>query len=363
MKRILILGDINSAHTKKWVYVLLEKNFEIGIFSLSAANDEWCENAGITVFSECANEQFERALWLKLSYLKNVRALKRAISLFAPDILHAFYASSYGLLGALSGFHPFFISVLGSDMLLFPKSFIGNKILAYNLKKADLCIVSSRLLEKAAKDYSPSRLVRIPFGVDTELFKSAERKGKQGIVIGTVKALEDVYGIDVLIKAFAIISKEHPKLDIQLNIVGEGSRKVFLMDLIQKEQIENKVLFINPVPQQELPALYRSFHIAAFLSHSESFGVAVLEAQACALPVVVSKVGGLMEVTENRKTALWVEPDNAQDAAEKIYRLIINEKLRKEMGEAGRRKVINEYRLEDTKQTIWNVYSRDDEVN
>ena len=69
----------------------------------------------------------------KLFYFKFVKLLKTAIKKFTPDVLHAHYATSYGLIGALSGFHPFVISAWGTDVMRFPqKNFINKFILQYN---------------------------------------------------------------------------------------------------------------------------------------------------------------------------------------------------------------------------------------
>ena len=137
--RVLILGDVNSVHIQKWGTSLAERGIEIGIFSLSAAKLQWFENIeNITICYEgpVSNSTFRGSILKKLEYLKVLPALKSTIKEYEPDIVHAHYASSYGLLGALTKFHPYFVSVWGSDVFDFPKeNKLQKQILKSNLKK------------------------------------------------------------------------------------------------------------------------------------------------------------------------------------------------------------------------------------
>src|SRR5579872_1122148 len=112
-KRILFLADVNSTHTRKWAESLAERGFEIGVFSLRNPDNDWLKkykNIFLLSDSKTSAKTFHEVSLKKSVYLKLLPKLKKAIKEFKPDILHAHYATSYGLLGRLSGFHPFFIS-------------------------------------------------------------------------------------------------------------------------------------------------------------------------------------------------------------------------------------------------------------
>ncbi|PKP01636.1 MAG: glycosyltransferase family 4 protein [Bacteroidetes bacterium HGW-Bacteroidetes-6] len=361
MKKILLLSDINSAHTKKWAAVLANKGFAVGIFSLSQANDNWFEKAGIELLSESgfSNGKFHQTQAKKISYINRRKAVRKAIKQFQPDILHAHYASSYGLLGAMAKFHPYFISVWGSDVLLFPSNPLNKAILRFNFRKADKIVVSSHTLAQACRKFTRKKTQIIPFGVDTNLFATSDRSNRNNICIGTVKSLEKVYGIDLLIETFAQLVSQFPQQNISLTIVGDGTQKENFIQLAQHLGISDKIQFMAPVSQTELVKIYHSFDIAVFLSRSESFGVSVLEASATALPVVVSKTGGLTEVVDDKITGFQVESGNINDAAARIAQLISDHQLRLQMGMNGRRKVVDEYEISQTISTICNLYSED----
>lgn len=91
-------------------------------------------------------------------------------------------------------------------------------------------------------------------------------------------------------------------------------------------------------------------------SLSESFGVAVIEASACETPVVVSNVGGLPEVVIDEVTGFIVEPKHVEQLAEKILILVNDQSLRKQMGAAGRKFVLENYAWEKNVDTMESIY-------
>lgn len=351
--KILLLGDGGSIHLKKWAISLKKEGFGIGIFSLSEFDAEAYTDLGILVLSK--GKQFdhiahkEDGKLIKGLYLSKLTSLKRAIRQFAPDILHAHYASSYGLLGALTGFHPYIISVWGSDVYDFPlKSFLHRQMLKFSLKTADKILSTSHVMARQTNKFSGKKITVTPFGVDTAVFRPVDRGllfAKDDIVIGTIKTLEDKYGIEYLIGAFNINVQRHPELPLKLLIVGEGSKRKQLEDLAAKYSLTDKVTFTGKIAHAEVVKYYNELDIYVALStlDSESFGVAIVEASACAVPVVVSSVGGLPEVVIQDETGLIVDKKDTQAAAEAIERLILNPELRKEMGERGREHVLSVY--------------------
>ena len=147
LMRILLLSDTYSEHTEKWALGLASHGIVVGLFSFNKASYSWYQNQkNISVLFE-PNEKLDTSS--KLSYLKFVGSLKKAIAQFKPDVVHAHYATSYGLIGSLSGFHPFVISAWGTDVMKFPQKNIINKtILKYNLRKADaICATSNTINE------------------------------------------------------------------------------------------------------------------------------------------------------------------------------------------------------------------------
>ena len=138
-------------------------------------------------------------------------------------------------------------------------------------------------------------------------------------------------------------------MDLSLVIGGEGDDRVYFEDLANKLQIANRVKFLGKIEHSDVPKVLSDFDIFAALSNSESFGVSVIEASACGLPVVVTNVGGLPEVVENRVTGLVVPAKDAQAAAAAFEELIVDSQLREHMGLQGRNRI---ERLYDWKMNV-----------
>jgi glycosyltransferase involved in cell wall biosynthesis len=340
--KILLLTDINSPHSRKWATGLAERGIRIGIFSISSPVEDWYTASAIEVFVPVKFNPgaFSSGIFRKIKYLKLVPYLGKVIREFKPDVLHAHYASSYGLLGALSGFHPYVLSVWGSDIYFFPRiPVLGPMILKFNFRKADKILSTSQAMAGVIHRYTGKGICITPFGIDLTAFRvlpAGQVFGPGDLVIGTVKALEQVYGVEILIRAFQLLKKKLPGLPVKLLIVGGGSLEKNLKSMVMQSGLEKEVIFTGKVSHTEVPRYYNSMEIFAALSLSESFGVSVLEASACEKPVVVSDAGGLPEVVVDGQTGFIVPAGNAEKAMEAIEKLVRDKALRNEMGKNGR---------------------------
>jgi glycosyltransferase involved in cell wall biosynthesis len=294
----------------------------------------------------------------KAIFLKTIPNIKKLISKYVPDIVHAHFATSYGIMGVLSGFHPLIISVWGNDVYLFPqRSFLHKRIIQFNLNRADYILSTSHIMAKETSRYTNKPIVVTPFGVDLSIFQKRKKEKKNAeIVIGTVKTLEDKYGIKYLLEVFELLVRKHKNL--KLLIVGGGTKETELIKLANKLGIEKLTTFQGKVDHDQVVNYHNQIDIEVFPSivDSESFGVSVVEASACEIPVVVSNVGGLPEVVEDGETGFVVPPKNVQMLANAIEKLLLNEELRVKMGKAGRDRVKRLYNLDNNLDQMIDVY-------
>lgn len=356
--RVFILSAINSIHTQRWVNALAENGMEIFLFSVHGSDDNFLKNyANVQIYVQENCLASNSGLVEKLCYLSTIRIVKKKIKEFAPDILHAHYASSYGLIGALSEFHPYIISLWGSDIYKFPQaSFLNRTILKFNLNKGDKILSTSNVMATEARKYTDKSISVTPFGVDIDLFKPKPGKVSDEFVIGTVKTLSYNYGIDLLIRSFKILTENNSSADLKLVVVGEGPDKTKLIKLTEQLGISSKVSFVGRIENSLLPDYYNYFDVAVSLSRSESFGVVAIEAMACECPVVVSDADGFTEVVLDRQTGIIVPKNNAEAAAGAIQKLIDNTALRSELGQNGRSHVENFYTWKNNVATMINMY-------
>ena len=362
MKRILFLADINSSHTRKWAESLEDKGFDIGVFSLRNSESDWWKEKNISVFcAGTANTKFSSTSFSKISYLKVIPQLKNIIKKFQPDILHAHYATSYGMIGARTNFHPFIISAWGSDVMDFPnKSFLHKLILKKILSKADEILATSPTIEKYIKLIINRNIVITPFGVDTEVFKPTKVKSlfnENDIVIGTIKSLEKVYCIDILIKSFAKIKNKYN--NSKLLIVGEGTqRKELELYAMDVGITEKEIYFAGKIDHTEIPSFHNMIDIFVNISEYESFGVSVLEAMACEKPVIVTNTGGLSEIVENDSLGLKIPIRDVDALVSKLKVLLDDNLIRETIGIKARKYVHEKYEWKKSVEKMVNIYDK-----
>ncbi len=155
-----------------------------------------------------------------------------------------------------------------------------------------------------------------------------------------------------LVDAFDLIQKKKP--DISLVLAGKtDSNYRRLKDYVKKQKVQN-VIFLGFVEEGELRWLYENTLSYVFPSLAEGFGLPSLEAMAQGAPVVSSDATCLPEI--NGKAAVYFNPKDVNDMAEKIESVISNKTLRKELVQRGYNQV-NKYSWTKTAQETLNVYN------
>jgi glycosyltransferase involved in cell wall biosynthesis len=345
--KIVLLAPFSVVHTVRWANAFAVRGHEVHVIT-SHPNTLDTTTEEVTVH--------KLPFTAPVGYYLNAFALKRLLKRLRPDVLNAHYASGYGTLGRLCDFSPYVLSVWGSDVYDFPdKSPVHLRLIRKNLLAADrICSTSNAMAGQVRKICPELQDIRVtPFGVDTKTFSPMpDLRDLRQITIGTVKSLKHKYGIDILLKAFAHVKEHYGTTDkamserLRLVIVGSGPEEKKLKEMADGLKIAGYCTWVGRIERQEVPKWLNKLDIFAALSRSESFGVAIIEASACELPVIVSDAGGLPEVVEDGETGFVVRRENPEAAGKAMIRLINDPDLRKEMGKKGRDHVIREYEWE-----------------
>jgi glycosyltransferase involved in cell wall biosynthesis len=138
--------------------------------------------------------------------------------------------------------------------------------------------------------------------------------------------------------------------DVQLQLLGTGPLKPLLQREVAERGFSEKVLFLEPVAHEKLPAILGSVDI--YVSHAvslsqweEFFGAANLEAMACGLPCVVSTSGGIPYAIREKDVAILVAERDIIHLREAINHLLMSEQARRELGQRARNYVERYYAL------------------
>lgn len=327
--RILILSSINSSHTEKWVRGLSSKGFTIGLFSITAPDTDWWKDIeNLEVFLTKQEATTSSSLITKLKNVFQNKRLKEVISVFNPDIVHAHYATSYGLLGARSKFKPLVVSVWGSDVMVYPR-FAGVKkaLLKYVFSKASVICSTSKAMTTYTAELTDKKVKVIPFGIEMNDYKIGQERevltDKSPITIGVVKLLNPIYGHEVLIQAFNELLTLNPGRSIKLLLVGSGSHIDAYKELVSKLGISKFVEFTGQVEHREVAKYHRMIDIYVSLSENESFGVSLIEAMASGSHVVASRAEGFVEVLEDsNELGLLLDKRTIEHTVEAIQNII-----------------------------------------
>jgi L-malate glycosyltransferase len=360
--KVLLLAPIVS-HSIKWANSLVDSG--IDVLLVGYGNDfELSKGTKFNfdvIYLNNKELKSHSNIFIKLySYIKVVKRIINIVKEYRPDILHSHYATSYGFLGAITGFHPFVLSFWGSDVYDFPtKSILHRLFLKFNINKADILLSTSISMANEIKKYTNRDVQVTPFGIDLNKFKPLKQNifGEDSIVIGTIKDLQPIYGIDKLLRAFSLLVKNNKDLNVILAIVGGGPEAKKLKDLSEELDITDKVIFTGAIPFSEIVDYHNSIDIFVALSRSESFGVSVIEASACEKPVVVSNVGGLPEVVIDNITGIVVNEPVINEAYKAMELLCYDKDLRNKMGKQGKYNVIEKYNWINNVESMIGLYN------
>ena len=264
------------------------------------------------------------------------------------DILHCqgFLSSFLGfLLSRLTGI-PYIVTV---QRLEKKGSFIKEMV----YKGAFYCIGASRAVEAYFEAVGAKNIEVIPNGIDLEKYRGLASRGDRTstgeFVVITVARLEKVKGIEYLIRAF-----HSPRCDLprrsHLLIIGDGSQRKNLEDLVKKLNLEERVKFLGPVPNERLPEYLAAADCFVLPSLREGFGIVILEAQAAGIPVIGTKVGGILDLIEDGKTGLLVEPKNSEAIAKAIGEIYSGRKFAKAN--------LEKYDWNNISQQVFNIYQK-----
>jgi glycosyltransferase involved in cell wall biosynthesis len=286
------------------------------------------------------------------------------------DVLHAHWSLPQGLTGVvckrLFGI-PLVVTIHGSDVFGLKHAWL-KKANEGVMKYADACTVNSNATERFVAEASQRRDIRIiPMGVDLEQFRKAKEVGRlprsttrEAQTILFAGRLIDWKGVQFLIRAVPKVLGQNPHTRVL--IIGSGPEKGRLMDLAAKLNVQDVIEFREGVPQKELVGYYSladAFVLPSIRNEkgeTEGLGVVLLEAMACGVPVIGSRVGGIPDIIKHGDTGLLVREKDPDDLSEKLILLLSDRALRQRLIQRGREFVEGNFSWDKIAEQFINVY-------
>lgn len=329
----------------------------------------------ITVFTPDYGQNIEEKHNFKVTLLKPW--LKMGLGAFLPQLL--FKLPNFDIIYL---HYPFFgtAEVVWLEKIILPKKFkliihfhmdvtglslfakilsLPTRIIQNSLFKkvdtitcASLDYVKNSRLANIYKKY-PAKFKEIPFGVDTDKFFPAIKKDsniKNILFVGALDKAHYFKGVNILLKAISELGIKN----YELRITGDGDLKSSYEKLAEKLDIKDRVEFLGKASDEELPKIYQEadLFVLPSINKNEAFGLVLLEAMACGVPVIASDLPGVRTVFQDEKQGLLCKPGDVNDLKNKIEKILADEEKRKIMGQEARKLVLEKYSWQEVSKKL-----------
>lgn len=193
----------------------------------------------------------------------------------------------------------------------------------------------------------------VPNGVDLTYFAPNNKRHNNQIIIHVGRFYPEK-AHDVLLRAFCLVLGKLPKAELWL--VGDGPGQVGIKKLAIDLDIAGSVKFLGV--RSDVVDLLNQASVFVLPSNREGLPISLLEAMACALPVVVSPVGYMGNIIRDGCNGILVPAGDYQSLSQKIIYLLEDESAASVLGKAARITVEDEYSIESTAQNYLRIYSQ-----
>lgn len=264
----------------------------------------------------------------------------RAIQKINPDIIHvqSLCIAVPALISKKFYKIPYVVWGRGSDIYL--PAVLTKLTSKTTMKNADSVIALTEDMKQAMQSIYIRDIAVVPNGIELKKYMS---KAPVNLIKGSEKRilfvgrLYPVKGVQYLLQAMKIIHEEMP--DVKLILVGDGEEREHLESLTDSLEIKECVEFAGRAPHEEVQDYMNQAEVFVLPSLSEGFPVTILEAMACGLPIVATRVRGVPDIVEEGINGYLVDTKNPEQIARALLKILGNEQLGKDISKNNIEKV------------------------
>jgi glycosyltransferase involved in cell wall biosynthesis len=290
--------------------------------------------------------------------------LSRVVKRLRPDVVHAHdaHGTAMASLGLSLGSPTPAPALIVSRRVDFHLK--RNSFSRWKHRQVDFFIAASEAIRKmlVADGVPGERVITVHEGIDLEHVLAAPPVNvheafwlpHRAPVVGNVAALVPHKGHRHLIEAAHLVVREMP--DTRFLILGEGELREQLERQIRDHHLEKHVLL--PGFRTDVIGCIKGFDLFVMSSVTEGLGTSLLDAMACSRASVATRAGGIPELVQDGRTGVLVEPRDHAAMAREIVRLLRDDGLRRQMGEAARTRVAEKFTVERMVAETAAVYER-----
>lgn len=245
---------------------------------------------------------------------------------YNPDVIDAHYFYPDGVAAAIIGKKigkPVVITARGSDINLLARYALPRRMIQWAARRASALITVSAALKNALVKLgvNADNITVLRNGVDTKLFTPSDQSPDKlrcdgsGPLLLMVGNLVPLKGHDLVLRALVHFPRA------RLLVIGEGGEEVNLKMLADNLQIKDRVSFMGPLSQHELPKYYSAVDALVLASSREGWPNVLLESMACGTPVVATQVGGIPEIVASPEAGVLVAERSVEGIVQGLNRL------------------------------------------
>ena len=345
---IAYLADPNSIHTRRWVGWFAARGHRI--WMLVPEDLEVDPGLSPSIRIERFLPYTSRRVHV-LGALAARRSIRRILKRLQPDLLHAHYLTVHGWHARMSGFHPYAVSVWGSDILETARyTRRGGLYARLTLGPADLVTGDSQELVDAsiASGARPDRTHLIQFGVDTSLFSPARENGALRVrlklegkrVLFSPRSINPLYRQVVMLEALARLPT-----DVAVVMTLHWAQPAELDAVRQRVEdlgIGERVRILPTMDHGDMVEMYRLCEAVVSIPASDGTPVTLLEALACGIPTVATDLPSVREWLGELDPESLVPVDDVDSTARAIRALLARSPERRAAIAARGREIVIE---------------------
>jgi glycosyltransferase involved in cell wall biosynthesis len=342
--RICYVSRGRSIHTQRWIRWFLSKGHNVSL--ITDEPSEICEIRERDVGYR-TDSRPRLARYRDLSFnvqltrpLSTILRLRRLVKEMRPDILHLHSLYFPSNLAIYTGFHPMVMTPWNGDITWSKKNTkLRTLFIRCALKQADLITVDSQELKEQClkRGVAEDKIRIVQWGVELDIFHPVEDKPAlrrelglgQGPMVLSTRALGEMYNIDVLIEAAALVLERNPGASFVLTWPSEQKLNQ-LRQLAETLKVSDSIHFLGHIAERAVLAKYYAVaDVYVTIASGDTTPVSLLEAMACGIAPVASDLPSIREWIIDGWNGILVPPRDVKATAEAIINLLLQEDQRK----------------------------------
>ena len=276
-----------------------------------------------------------------LDYARAIPAVRRLVRRIAPDLLHAHFLTSNGLVAAATGFHPLVVSARGSDVHYSLPRMLRRATIRFVLRRADLVNPVSEELGRlvVALGVPRAKTLCLTQGIDAERFAGVRRAAQPGGPLRMIctRKLQAPYRPEVVVDALArFAAMGH---EFQFTFAAGGRDAAAIRALVIARGLARRVVFLGGYDADALPALLAAADLYVSAARWDGTSPALLEAMAAGVFPVVTDCAANREWLRDERDGMLVATDDAECLAAGLARAVADRDRWPAAAERNRRAV------------------------